>query len=54
MFFWTLRRYTCSQCVNFSCPLNSVPKEIVDAYLGRNPVMWQAWEESGYQVGGQE
>jgi len=51
MFFWTLRRYTCAQCVNFSCPLNSVPKEIVDAYLERNPVMRRAWEESGYQIG---
>ena len=53
MFSWTLRRATCSQCVNFSCPLNSVPKAIVDAYLERNPVMRQAWEESGYQMGEQ-
>jgi hypothetical protein len=44
MFFWTLRRYTCSRCVNFSCPLNSVPKKVVDAYLERNPVMQKAWE----------
>jgi hypothetical protein len=50
MFFWTLRKYTCSQCVNFSCPLNSVPKEIVDAYLARNPVMQQAWEERGWSI----
>jgi hypothetical protein len=52
VFFWTLRRVTCSRCVNFSCMLNCVPKELVDAYLGRNPVMRKAWEESGYQVGG--
>ena len=51
MFFWTLREHTCSQCVNFSCPLNTVPKDVVDAYLERNPVMRQAWEESGYQLG---
>ena len=44
MFFWTLRKYTCPRCVNFSCPLNTVPKDIVDAYLERNPVMRQAWE----------
>jgi hypothetical protein len=44
MFFWTLHRYTCSRCVNFSCPLNSVPKKVVDAYLERNPVMQKAWE----------
>jgi hypothetical protein len=51
MFFWTLREHTCSRCVNFSCPLNSVPKEIVDAYLERNPVMRQAWQESGWVMG---
>jgi hypothetical protein len=50
MFFWALREYTCSQCVNFSCPLNSVPREIVDAYLARNPVMRAAWEESGWSM----
>ena len=52
LFFWTLRKETCSRCVNFSCPLNGVPKEIVDAYLERNPVMRRAWEESGYKIGG--
>ena len=51
LFFWALRRYTCSRCVNFSCPLNSVPQEIVDAYLARNPVMRQAWEDSGWTMG---
>jgi len=51
MFVWTLRKYTCSRCVNFSCPLNCVPKEIVDQYLIRNPVMKKAWEESGWQLG---
>jgi hypothetical protein len=51
MFFWTLRLYTCTQCVNFSCPLNRVPKEVVDAYLVRNPVMRQAWEEAGWRMG---
>jgi hypothetical protein len=53
MFFWSLRRYVCSQCVNFSCILNDVPKEIVDAYLERNPVMRRAWEDSGYRLGEQ-
>jgi hypothetical protein len=52
MFFWTLRKETCSRCVNFSCPLNAVPRELVDAYLERNPVMRQAWEESGWIIGG--
>lgn len=49
-FFWTLSKYTCSQCVNFSCPLNTVPKNVVDAYLVRNPVMRRAWEASGWVV----
>ncbi|MGD9029050.1 MAG: hypothetical protein PVG25_04490 [Anaerolineae bacterium] len=51
MLFWTLSETTCSRCVNFSCPLNTVPREIVDAYLARNPVMRQAWEESGWSGG---
>ena len=40
----------CSQCVNFSCPLNTVPKSIVDEYLKRNPVMRDAWVKSGYHL----
>jgi hypothetical protein len=51
MFFWTLQKYTCSKCVNFSCLLNRVPKEVVDEYLKRNPVMRKAWEEKGWQTG---
>jgi hypothetical protein len=49
MFFWTLHKYTCSQCVNFSCPLNHVSKAVADAYLGRNSAMLQAWEEHGIE-----
>ena len=50
LFFWTLLKYTCSQCVNFSCPLNRVPKAVVDEYLRRNPVMRQAWEVHGWRL----
>ena len=39
----------CPHCLNFSCPLNSVPKNLVDAFLKRNPVMRQAWEDCGYR-----
>ncbi len=49
-FFYILQRNICPKCVNFSCPLNRVPKKIVDAYLNKNPVMKKAWLESGYQV----
>jgi len=52
MFFWILQKYTCSKCVNFSCLLNRVSKEVVDEYLKRNPVMRKAWEENGWQIGG--
>lgn len=48
MFFWTLRKYTCSACVNFSCVLNTVPREIVDEHIKRNPVMKRAWEAHGW------
>lgn len=51
-FAFSLKKHVCTRCVNFSCPANGVPKEVVDAYLRRNPVMRRAWEESGYQLGG--
>lgn len=50
-FVYLLRRNICIRRVNFSCPLNGVPKEIVDSYLCQNPVMRQAWEQSRYQLG---
>ncbi|MEA3313073.1 MAG: hypothetical protein U9Q18_01710 [Caldisericota bacterium] len=52
MFVWTLRKYTCSECINFSCPLNQVSKDVVDEYLKRNLVMRRTWEENGWQIGG--
>ena len=51
LFFLVLVGKICPKCVNFSCPLNSVPKEIVDKYLERNPVMKEAWESNGYVLG---
>ncbi|MDK2981101.1 MAG: hypothetical protein PWQ55_1448 [Chloroflexota bacterium] len=49
-----LRYNVCSRCVNLSCPLNNVPKELVDAYLEINPTMKKAWLESGYTPGSQD
>ena len=46
-----LRRNVCSRCINFSCPLNLVPKRLVDTYLDHNPRMRVAWEAKGYRVG---
>jgi len=50
-FLYILRYYFCSKCVNFSCPLNRVPKPMVDEYLAKNAVMKEAWERSGYKLG---
>jgi len=49
-FWFSLKKHVCTRCVNFSCPLNGVPKIIVDAYLRGNPVMLRAWEAKGYQL----
>lgn len=49
-FFCVLRIYVCSSCVNFSCPMNTVPKKVVDEYLKRNRVMLEAWEKTGYRL----
>lgn len=45
-----VRRTACSRCINFSCPMNTVPKSLVDAYLARNPAMRAEWEASGYRL----
>jgi len=39
----------CIKCINFSCPFNKVPKELVDLYLNKNPNMKSAWLEHGYK-----
>jgi hypothetical protein len=35
----------CIRCVNFSCPLNRVPKETRNRFLIRNPAMQKAWNK---------
>ena len=49
-FVVSLKTWFCTKCVNFSCPLNRVPKETVDEYLNMNQVMKDAWEIHGYRV----
>lgn len=39
---YLLRRNICTRCVNFSCPLNAVPKATIEAFLVRNPVIQKA------------
>jgi hypothetical protein len=46
-----LMRNVCSRCINFSCPMNSVPKQLMDVYLRRNPEIQRAWETHGYRLG---
>jgi len=45
-----LKTQICTVCINFSCPFNSVPKEIVDEFLKNNPIMREAWKKSGYEL----
>jgi hypothetical protein len=47
---FNLRKNVCTRCIHFSCPVNAVPKPIVDAYLRRNPTIREAWEASGYRL----
>lgn len=39
----------CSSCINFSCPLNRVPRSTVNKYLEKNPVMKDAWAGGGHK-----
>jgi hypothetical protein len=49
-FTLTLKTFYCTNCVNFSCPLNSVSKQVIDEYLKINPIMRETWEKSGWQI----
>ncbi len=49
-FFGGLFKFKCTKCVNFSCVFNRVPKNIVDSYLKKNPIMAKAWEDAGWQI----
>ena len=50
VFLGVLLKRRCAKCINFSCPLNRVPKEVVDDFLNRNPIMKKAWEKAGYRL----
>lgn len=39
----TLRTFLCSQCMNFSCPLNTVKNEVRRDFFERNPEVAKAW-----------
>lgn len=40
-----IREVACKKCINFSCPMNRVPKENIQSYFEKNPEMKKAWGE---------
>lgn len=48
MWIIILQLKICTDCVNFACPLNRVPKEIRNEFIKKNPVIREAWEKKGY------
>jgi hypothetical protein len=41
-FSTVLRRFYCSQCMNFACPLNTVDDRVRATFRARNPRTWAA------------
>ncbi len=44
-FYMTVKMFLCSQCMNFACPLNTVPDSARAAFFARNPSVAKAWKE---------
>ena len=42
-FFVTLKKYMCSCCMNFACPLNGVEEETRRQFFAKNPSVAVAW-----------
>jgi len=40
----SLKRFLCSKCMNFACPLNGVPEPLRAAFRERNPRVAEAWK----------
>jgi hypothetical protein len=45
--FFTMRKYICSSCVNFHCPMNGVPEKLVAAYHWQNMDLGRVVEKTG-------
>ncbi len=41
---YELKMTICTRCVNFSCPLNAVPPQVMQAYLDKNPEISAAFK----------
>ena len=42
--------YACERCPNLSCAMNKTPHNIKTAFLNKNPIMKQAYEEAGWDT----
>jgi hypothetical protein len=42
---WLLKKYYCSRCMNFACPLNHVSKEIRNNFFQKNLIIRDGWRE---------
>jgi hypothetical protein len=38
--------FLCPKCMNFACPLNSVPDPVRAEFFERNPVVADAWKNA--------
>jgi hypothetical protein len=47
---YLLRRNVCTRCIQFSCPMNAVPKALMNVYLQQNPVILEAWIRDGFII----
>jgi len=49
MFTWiiVIQLKVCTDCVNFACILNRVPKSVRLQFFEKNPIIKKAWEEKG-------
>jgi len=45
--FSIMRKYMCSQCINFACPSNKVDTSIREKFFKHNPKIGDAWEKEG-------
>ncbi|MBN2534231.1 MAG: hypothetical protein JXB88_15180 [Spirochaetales bacterium] len=41
----SLKKYYCSYCINFACPLNNIRKEIREEFFAKNPIIQEAWKK---------
>lgn len=44
-FVFHLWKNGCSRCINFSCPINHVPKSYVDSFIEKNPIIGREWKK---------